>query len=204
MTATVPASPPAVGVIDDDPGVRDSLCALLASSGYAPAGWPSARAFLDAPPVAVPACLVVDVRMPGMSGVELLEVLRTRALRVPVIVVTGHADVRLAVRAMKLGAADFIEKPFRPPALLGAVRAAIAGANGAGTPAGERLATLSPREAEVLRRLADGETNKAVARALGLSPRTVETHRAHLMAKLGVRSLSQAVRLALEAGFIAA
>lgn len=201
MTAPAPAAPACVGVIDDDPAVRDSLCALLGASGFAPAGWPSAHAFLDALPVPLPDCLIVDVRMPGMSGLDLLQALGTRGLRVPVIVVTGHADVRLAVRAMKLGAADFIEKPFRPPELLATVRAALSGGIGVGTDAGARFAALTAREAQVLRLLAAGETNKAVARLLGLSPRTVETHRAHIMTKLGVRSLSQVVRLALETGF---
>lgn len=198
-----------IHIVDDDRGVRESLQALLGAAGFATRAHPSASALLAAADAAAAGCLIVDVRMPVMSGIELLHRLRELGRRTPVIVVTGHADVPMAVQAMKLGAADFIEKPFRAQTMIEAVRGALA--QDRRTPASDAIAcraqgllrTLTEREREVLVLLADGHSNKTVARDLDISPRTVETHRARIMAKLQARSLSQLVRIALNAGMLA-
>ncbi|MCC7410054.1 MAG: response regulator [Gammaproteobacteria bacterium] len=192
-----------VHVVDDDAGARESLAALLASAGLHVCTHASASALLDANVTAPCTCLIVDVRMPGMNGIELLKYLRDRGQPVPVIIITGHADVAMAVHAMKAGACDFIEKPFRADAIISAVRSALARAGAPPQPAAipatlALVDTLTAREREVLVLLAQGCTNKAVARALAISPRTAETHRARIMVKLKARSLSQLVRIALE------
>jgi two-component system response regulator FixJ len=203
-----------VHVIDDDQPVRRAIALLLRSAGIPAATHPSGLAFLDALPTLGEeevGCVLTDVRMPGLDGVELLRRLRERGFGRPVVVMTAHGDVPTAVRAMKAGAADFVEKPFDDEALLAAIEAALAapgpppGAAGGADPvaaeAAARVAALSPREREVLDRLMAGKPNKAIANELGLSPRTVEVHRARLMARLGVGSVAEAVRLAVRAEF---
>jgi RNA polymerase sigma factor (sigma-70 family) len=194
---------PLVFIVDDEAALRDSLAMLLRSVGLASTAYADARAFLAAYAERSHACLVADVRMPGMSGIELLEVLRARGAALPVIIVTGHGDIAMAVRAMKNGAADFIEKPFHDQTLLDAVHRALAQSStsvAALDPAAERTAlqdridSLTPREREVLLLVAAGRPNKVVATRLGLSTRTVEVHRAKVMEKMQARSLADLVR----------
>lgn len=190
-----------VHVIDDDDAVRDSLAFLLDCAGLEARTYNSADAFLKAKPPLDHACLVTDVRMPGMSGIELMHALQSRGMRVPVIVITGHADVPLAIQAMKAGAAEFIEKPFSDETILGAIKSVAARRADAGALDAERrqvlerLATLSQREREVLDGLVAGHANKVIAFDLDISVRTVEVYRANAMAKLQARSLSEAVRM---------
>jgi two-component system response regulator FixJ len=194
---------PIVYIVDDEPAIRDSLALLLRSVGLASRAFPSAPAFLAGFDAAAPGCLVADVRMPGMSGLELQEALRARQAALPVIIITGHGDIDLAVRAMKAGAADFIEKPFNEQVLLDAVHRALAlrrPGESASAARGEieaRIATLTPREREVMLLVAEGRPNKVVATRLGLSTRTVEVHRAKVMEKLQARSLADLVRMAI-------
>ena len=196
----------AVHVIDDDEAVRRALAMLFRSAGIPVETHPSGSAFLEALPALredAVGCVLTDVRMPGLDGLELLRRLKQGGFRRPVVVMTAHGDVAMAVRAMKAGAVDFVEKPFDDEALLAATEAALgtpqaSGAAGADD-AAERIAALSPREREVLDLLVAGKPNKLIARDLGLSPRTVEVHRARLMARLGVGSLAEAVRLAVHA-----
>ena len=198
---------PIVHVVEDDEAVRRSVALLLASFGYESETYSSAEAFLEALEGLRPGCAVVDIRMPGMDGLALQEELQRRGATIPVIVVTGHGDVSLAVRAMKAGAVDFIEKPYTHADLSRAVSAAIARFEGdrqqheATLAAEGRVTALTPRERDVLRLLVNGRPNKVIAHELGISPRTVEIHRANVMEKLGCRSLAEAVRLALSAGF---
>jgi two-component system response regulator FixJ len=195
-----------VFVVDDDADVRDSLCALLESAGVAAEAHESARAFLDAYQSGRPGCLIADIRMPDMDGLELQEELNRRNAGLPVIVVTGHADVPLAVRAMKAGAVDLIEKPFDDALLLASVKRALAQAHGAREQAAAadvakaRIASLSARERQVLELLVAGQPNKIIAYELDISPRTVEIHRAHVMEKMEAKSLSDLVRAAIAAG----
>ena len=192
-------------IVDDDDAVRDSLGALLMSAGFDVRDFSSARELLDAGPIEG-GCLIADIRMPGMDGLELQEELNRRGSVWPVIVVTGHGDVPLAVRAMKAGAVDFIEKPYEDDVLLEAVRRAVASglrkvrveATDADSTA--RLGGLTAREREVLTHVIAGRPNKIIAHELDISPRTVEIHRAHLMEKMCVKSLPELVRLALTAG----
>ncbi len=163
----------------------------------------SAAAFLAAPPAEEPGCIVTDVRMPGMTGTDLLRRLKETGRRTPVIVITGHGDIALAVEAMKLGAADFIEKPFSDEVFVAAVRAALRERatseelDAERAAVAERLATLSARERQVLEGLVSGNPNKTIAHDLGISPRTVEVYRANLMTKMHAASLSDLVRMAL-------
>jgi two-component system response regulator FixJ len=194
-----------VFIVDDDADVRDSLRALLESADLSVADYGSARAFLAAPAPGA-GCLIADIRMPDMDGLELQEELVKRGSGLPVIVVTGHGDVPLAVRAMKAGAVDFIEKPYDDELLLESVRRALD--MGIARPKSPEvdpaiaglIVSLTPREREVLEHLIAGRPNKVVAFKLGISPRTVEIHRAHLMEKMQVRSLPELVRVALAAG----
>jgi two-component system response regulator FixJ len=192
-----------VCIVDDDEAMRDSLTFLLESAGLSTRSYESAVAFLAALPNEMPACVVTDVRMPGMSGTELLKNLKDSTRHLPVIVMTGHGDIALAVEAMKLGAADFPEKPFADEAMLSAVRIAIARrqtdeqAGAERKAAAARLATLSTRERQVLEGLVSGNPNKTIAFDLGISPRTVEVYRANLMTKMQASSLSELVRMAL-------
>jgi two-component system, LuxR family, response regulator FixJ len=203
--------PPEAGivhVIDDDEALRDSLTFLLRTAGLRVQTHASASAFLAVLPGADLACIVTDVRMPGMSGIELLRRLKELGISVPVIVVTGHGDVPLAVEAMKFGAADFLEKPFDDEILLASVRSALRQRIGEVKRQTERaeidarLATLSPRERDVLGGLVAGQANKQIAFDLGISPRTVEIYRANLMDKMKAGSLSDLVRMALIAGIL--
>lgn len=194
---------PIIDIVDDDPAMRDSLTFLLDVNGFTARSHDSATAFLDHLAGAPPDCVVSDIRMPGMNGLELVRKLKADGLSCPVIAITGHGDVALAVEAMKAGAADFIEKPFDDDALLSAIRSALAaeGAVQAGRQdANDRLAGLSPRERDVLQGLVSGKINKVIAHDLGISPRTVEVYRANLMAKTGARSMSELMRLALASG----
>ncbi len=193
-----------IHLIDDDEDVRRAVGFLLGTAGLAVRVYESASAFMEVYDKAQPGCIVSDVRMPGMDGLELLRRLRERGSAMPVIIMTGHADVPLAVGAMKQGAVDFIEKPFADEVLLGAISAALSGGK-ASDPAGmteirARLESLSAREKEVLDGLLAGKPNKTIAYDLGLSPRTVEVHRANVMTKMGASSLSELVRMAIRAG----
>lgn len=194
-----------VHVVDDDLAVRQSLAFLLASGGLAVRLHDSATAFLKSVGDAS-GCVVTDVRMPGVDGIELLRRLKARGLKLPVIVMTGHADVPLAVEAMREGAIDFIEKPFDDELLLKAIREALARHEHEAEQTAEarevegRVASLSERERDVLAGLVAGKANKAIAHDLGISPRTVEIYRANLMKKMKARSLSELVRMALTCG----
>ena len=193
-------------IVDDDEAVRDSLSALLESKGYAVTSFGSALEFLKTARLLPAGCLVVDIRMPEMDGLELQQRLIERSLGLPLIVITGHGDVPLAVRAMKAGAIDFIQKPFDSQVILDSLEAAFArlatpaGQDPAAGAAASKLNLLSPREREVLKGLLVGLPNKSIANDLGISPRTVEIHRARVMDKMGARSLSELIRLALAAG----
>jgi two-component system response regulator FixJ len=197
---------PVVHVIDDDEAVRRSLVLLLASAGHATRSYASAEEFLDDVDPDEPGCAVIDVRMPGMGGLELQRRLNASGWNLPAVIVTGHADVALAVRAMKEGAVDFIEKPYTGDDMLRAVAGALARSadarqhRAAAELAAARIATLTSREREVLSRLIEGRPNKMIAHELGISPRTVEIHRANVMEKLDCRNLAAVVRLALTAG----
>jgi two-component system, LuxR family, response regulator FixJ len=192
-----------VHVIDDDEAVRQSLAFLLSTAGFAVRVHESATGFLKVLPAAQVGCIVTDVRMPEMDGLELQRRLRAGKVTAPVIVITGHGDVALAVEAMKAGAADFIEKPFDDDVLIGAIRSALASrvedAKGEARAAEVRgrLALLSSREREVLDGLVAGKPNKIIAYDLGISPRTVEVYRANLMTKMQADSLSDLVRMVL-------
>jgi two-component system response regulator FixJ len=190
-----------VHIVDDDEAVRQSLAFLLGSAGLTVRLYDSASAFLAGLSAVKSGCLVTDMRMPEMTGIELLQQLRAKACRLPAIVITGHGDVPLAVEAMKAGAVDFIEKPFDQETILHAVQAALErGFEGEGRddPAvAARLATLSERERQVLEGLVAGHPNKTIAYDLGISPRTVEVYRANLMTKMGARSLSELIRMAI-------
>jgi two-component system response regulator FixJ len=193
-------------IVDDDRAVRASLLALFEANGYASRIFSSAQEFLAAAPNLHSGCLIADIHMPGMDGLEMQQRLIERGLPFPFIVITGHGDVSLAVRAMKAGALDFIEKPFAAETILDKAKS---GLNCLGAPrqvdeltamAMARLRLLSPREREVLDGLLTGLSNKSIAYELGISPRTVEIHRARVMEKMGVRSLSELVRMGLAAG----
>ena len=193
-------------VVDDDDAVRDSLSLLLEARGYTVRSFASAPEFLTAAPSLRPGCLIADIRMPEMDGLELQQRLIERALPFPLIVITGHGDVPLAVRAMKAGAMDFIEKPFAAEIILNSAAAALARLAEPGdqdpltATATAKLALLTPREREVLQGLLAGLPNKSIAYDLAISPRTVEIHRARVMDKMGARSLSELVRMSLAAG----
>jgi len=195
-----------VHVIDDDAALRDSLSFLLGTARLDVKTYESAEAFLSALPGVNSGCIITDVRMPNMSGVDLLRKLNELQIALPVIVITGHGDVQLAVEAMKIGAADFIEKPFDDEMLLNAVRAALARWEDKSKEVSERssyvekLEMLSSRERDVLEGLIAGKANKVIAFDLGISPRTVEIYRANVMTKTGANSLPELVRMALLAG----
>ncbi len=190
-------------VVDDDMAVRHSLTILLGNLGHEVLAFNSAQHLLDRVDAGAQGCIVTDFRMPGMDGLALLAALRDRAVQMPVVLVTGHADVKLAVRAMKAGIVDLVEKPYSAPALLAVVEDALLRDSArpiVSDAAGLRVDALSPRERQVLVGLVGGQSNKAMGQALGISPRTVEIHRAHVMEKLGCRSLAEAVRTGLAAG----
>lgn len=193
-------------IVDDDPAVRDSLAVLLEVEGFQPQTFESAPQFLEAWTPDLRGGLLLDVRMPVMDGLELLEKLNELRSELPVVVMTGHGDVPLAVRAMKAGALDFIEKPLPEGMLLEAVRTLLAHENEQHERRLEqqeihaRLAELTPRERDVLDQLVLGQPNKVIAYELGISARTVEVHRGRVMEKMGAKSLSHLVRMALQAG----
>ncbi|MBS0643661.1 MAG: response regulator FixJ [Acetobacteraceae bacterium] len=190
-----------VHLIDDDDAVRQSLAFMLSASGYAVRVYESAQLFLDAVPTLQPGCIVTDVRMPGMDGLELQQRLKTLEVTMPVIVITGHGDVPLAVQAMKAGAVDFIEKPFSDEALLSAISVAVGRQAADSARAAEiaairaRMDALSAREMEVLEGLVQGHPNKTIAYDLQISARTVEVHRANVMTKMGASTLSDLLRM---------
>lgn len=190
-------------VVDDDADVRDSLAILLTRSGYRVDCYESARALLDIPALNERACVLADVRMPEMDGFALQQEIGRRWPRVPVVVMTGHGDIPMAVRAMRAGAVDFLEKPFEKPALLDAVRRALIEACAylrQADPKAVPEEALTERELEVFNLLVEGHQNKVVAHTLGISVRTAEAHRAHIMRKLSARNLADLVRLSLSGG----
>lgn len=193
-------------VVDDDDAIRRSLSFLLKTSGYAVRLFEGGTAFLKEAAGLEPGCVLLDVRMPDIDGLEVQRELRARGIMLPVVIMTGHGDIDMAVAAMKAGASDFIEKPFEKAALLGCVEAArllSAADRGAGARAEDaraRLNVLTDRERDVLDGLVEGLPNKTIAFDLGISPRTVEIHRANLMQKLEVKSLAEALRIAFHAG----
>jgi len=203
MASEKPAAQRVVHIIDDDEALRESLAFLLRTAELEVKSFDSAKAFFDALPDPSLACVITDVRMPNVSGIELLRRLKELKVGVPVIVITGHGDIALAVEAMKIGAIDFFEKPFNDDLLLASVRAALRDQAGQTKRYAERaeienhLATLSAREKDVLAGLIEGRANKQIAFELGISPRTVEIYRANLMNKMQADSLSDLVRMAL-------
>ena len=197
-----------VHVIDDDDASRQSLAFLLQTADIEVETYPSAAAFLDRLAGVGASCIITDVRMPGMSGIDLLRRLKDLKIDAPVIVITGHGDIALAVEAMKIGAADFLEKPFDDEILLASVRSALRQhdaderRNAERAEIESRLAALSNRERDVLAGLVAGRANKQIAYELGISPRTVEIYRANLMNKMQAGSLSDLVRMALVVGML--
>ncbi|WP_295563214.1 response regulator [uncultured Sphingomonas sp.] len=196
-----------VHLVDDEDAIRRSAGFLLRTSGFDVRTHVSGVAFLKEVKAAEPGCVLLDVRMPEMDGLEVQKQLAERGVGWPVIILTGHGDVPIAVQAMKAGASDFLEKPFDKATLLRALDTGFAifdqhdAAAASAEEAKVRIAALTPREQDVLRGLADGLPNKTIAYDLGISPRTVEVHRANLMTKLEVHSLSEALRLAFAAGY---
>lgn len=194
-----------VHVVDDDEAVRDSLGFLLKAASFVVRAYDSPTAFLQALSADVDGCVVTDVRMPGMTGLEMMERLESIGCRLPIIVMTGHGDIPLAVEAMKLGARDFLEKPFADEAILKAVRAALEPAavqvarDRQADEVAERMAQLTPRERQVLDGVVAGSSNKVIAHELGISPRTIEIYRANVMTKMAADSLSDLVRKTLTA-----
>ena len=199
-------APEIIHVIDDDEGVREGLCALLEAKGFLAQPHASCEEFLDSFSVSTTLCIVTDLRMPGMGGLDLQAHLHKKAIELPFIVITGHGDVPSAVRALKSGAADFIEKPIDGKLFIAAVERAVAARisqrvqSEEASLANERVAALTPRERDVLQHLVEGSPNKIIAHQLSISPRTVENHRARLMVKMQVDSVAELVRMALAAG----
>jgi two-component system response regulator FixJ len=195
-----------IHVIDDDEAMRESLAFLLGTAGLRVKLFESATQFLEALSGLKVGCLLTDVRMPGIDGIELMRSLKAQGLSFPVIVMTGHGDVPLAVEAMKLGAFDFLEKPFDDEVLIERIRAALdhgtelAEADIQAREIAERMESLTARERQVLDGLVAGRPNKVIGRELAISPRTVEIYRANVMAKMKASSLSELVRLMLRAG----
>ncbi len=193
-----------VHVVDDEEAVRNSLAFLLGSSGFAVRTHSSAAGFLEIAATIRNGCLITDLRMPDIDGVELLKRLKAAGAMLPAIVVTGHGDVQMAVEAMKTGALDFIEKPFSDEVLLDSIRRAVAvaasqvDAEATAARTRERIASLSERELQVLKGVVQGQANKTIAFELGISPRTVEVYRAGLMSKMQVKNLAELVRSVIE------
>jgi two-component system response regulator FixJ len=204
----MPSDADIVHVVDDDEAMRDSMAFLLRAENFQVQTYADAAAFLNALPQIRAGCVVTDVRMPGMSGIELLQRLRELKVTIPVIVISGHGDVPLAVEAMKTGALDFIEKPFDDEVFLRAVRMALSAhavdsqREAQKAIINSRLESLSNREREVLEGLVAGHPNKTIAYDLGISPRTVEIYRANVMEKMQAKSLSELVRMALVGGLL--
>jgi len=197
-----------VYVIDDDEAMRDSLNFLLDSAGFVATLFETAQQFLDALPTLAFGCVVSDVRMPGIDGLELLKRLKALRSGFPIVVMTGHGDVPLAVEAMKLGAMDFLEKPFEDERLIAMIETALrlaepaAKSDAVAQDIAARIASLSPRERQVMDGLVAGLSNKLIAREYDISPRTIEVYRANVMTKMQANSLSELVRFAMRAGLI--
>ncbi|HEY8125503.1 MAG TPA: response regulator FixJ [Methylocystis sp.] len=195
-----------VFIVDDDPAVRDALQLLLETDGYAVVSFPSAPAMLSSVTRESAGCVIADVRMPEVSGLDLLLEMKNRNLHLPIIIITGHGDVPLAVEAMKRGAVDFLEKPFDDDALFAAVKRALSkhetvqSRHAEVRRSSERFLSLTKREREILERLVEGHSNKVIAHDLGISVRTVEAHRANVMAKMRVKNLAELVRIFLTHG----
>ncbi len=190
-------------IIDDDMAVRDALSALFSLEGFQVLAFESGDKFLEQATGLAPACILLDIRMPGRSGLEVLQELKSTGYHAPVFMISGHGDIPMAVRAMKAGAIDFIEKPFDAETVVGYVRDAMASLPQTDAEPQKHLAGLTRREGEVLNQIAAGKSSKETARELGVSPRTVETHRARIMAKLKARNAADLVRIALAEGGIA-
>ena len=192
-----------VHIVDDDKAIRDSLEMLMKSIGFEAKSYASAEMFLDEADLYAPGCLVVDIRMQGMSGLELQQVLKDKDSKLPVIIITGHGDVPMAVQAMKAGAIDFLEKPYDNNLLLSRIKQSLAVVTESqdklrfSADAKARLSRLTPREREVMNLLVAGKHNKVIAKELAISVRTAEAHRAKVMKKLRAESLSDIVRLAM-------
>jgi FixJ family two-component response regulator len=207
MSARAPAL---VSVVDDDPSVRRSLARLVKSAGYRVEAYASAHEFLARPPEEGPACLLLDVRMPGLTGLDLQETLAIAAHSTSIVFITGYRDVRASVKAMKAGAVDFLTKPVDDQELLGAIERAVARAGAARreedrvTEIRDRIKTLTPREAEVFALVVTGMLNKQIAFDLGVSEKMVKVHRGRVMEKMRAGSLAELVRLADEGGVISA
>ncbi len=205
MATAAPNQEPTVFVVDDDDAVRESLVFLMKSIGLKAESFPSAQAFLDSYNAARAGCLVLDIRMPGMSGLELQDKLIQMGSILPIIFITGHGDVPMAVKAIKAGAADFVQKPFRDQELIDRIREVLEEDSHARaeklqrTEILRRMETLTEREREVMGQVVDGKANKVVAIDLNVSQRTVEIHRANVMEKMKARSLAQLVRLVMKA-----
>ena len=199
---------PIIYVIDDDDAVRQSLEFLLKTAGHTVRSFETAKAFLEILPELRSGCIITDVRMPEITGIDLLRRVKAHDVDIPVIVITGHGDISLAVEAMKLGAVDFLEKPFDDDQLLAALKATLsrdadlAERKAELTEINDKLAALSNRERQVLDGLVAGNANKTIAFDLGISPRTVEIYRANLMTKMAANSLSDLVRMAMMAGIL--
>ena len=197
-----------VYVIDDDPAIRDSLDFLLGAAGFSVRSFDSGQVFLDQLAKLEHGCVVTDMRMPGIDGMELLRRVNSGARKLPVIVMTGHGDVPLAVEAMKLGALDFLEKPFEDDRLIGMIETALSEQqNGSKSQAASakmaaRVASLTQRERQVMQGLVTGQSNKTIAREYNISPRTVEVYRANVMTKMQAGNLSELVRFAIRAGIV--
>ena len=194
---------PVVHIVDDDDAVRDALQMLMTSENIAAKTYASAEDFITQKNIKKPGCLLLDVRMPGMNGLQLLEQLKKNDISLPVILITGHGDISMAVQAMKDGAADFIEKPFNNERLLNTIKVCLDDCINLNSKTEERkqmqqkIATLTRREREIMNLLVEGKKNKLIAQELGISTRTVELHRAKVMEKLHANSLSDIVRTAL-------
>jgi FixJ family two-component response regulator len=202
------ASTPVIFVVDDDPSVRKSLTRVMTSAGYAVEAFASARDFLAREPVVGPCCVVLDVRMPGLTGLDLQETLARAGHRMPIVFITGHGDISMSVKAMKDGAVDFLTKPFDVENLLEAVQRAVAkdvkdlSAEGRTADVLERVKLLTPRETEVFALVVTGMLNKQIAGQLDIAEKTVKVHRARVMEKMRAGSVAELVRLADEAGVV--
>ena len=205
MTTTPQPSPATVFVVDDDEAVRDSLALLLRSVELAVATFSSANDFLDSYDPAAPGCLILDVRLPGMSGLELQQRLADDGADLPIVFITGHGDVPMAVRAMRRGAVDFLQKPFSDQELLDRVQQALAEQSQrrqqseSKAEIAQRIRSLTPREHEVMELIVEGLANKVIANRLGTSQRTVEVHRANVMRKMQADSVARLVHLVFAA-----
>ncbi|MEJ2180747.1 MAG: response regulator [Gammaproteobacteria bacterium] len=191
----------AIYIVDDDEAIRDSLNLLMESVGLNATCFASAHAFLDGYDASKPACLILDVRMPDISGLDLQRILNERQIQIPIVIITGHGDVPIAVRAMKAGAMDVLEKPFNDQALLDAITNAVTKSNEAFEEQNSRAKLknrtqhLSPREREIMDLLILGKSSKKIAAQLGISPKTVDVHRIHIMEKMEVKSIVELARL---------